>query len=1042
MEHEVLHTKTVKSTVHDAISLRGVVTGLGLATAALVAAAPYLGAGFPRTNDALTHLYRAVALDRVFSPGHMWPRWLPDLVMGFGYPVTSFFPALSHILVELLHLVGISFTVAYRGVVGVHFVLSAWFTYLLATDESGWAGGWVAALAYVYSPYVLYDAHVRGSLPEGLALAFLPLLLLAMKQSVMAGLVWIPLVSIAFSATFLSHHGIAFQSVIVIGMWLVWLRSGRRWLSLWRPVAGLFLGVLLTAFFWLPTLAEMQYIQGQSAIAAAVSYRDNFLDLSEMVQTPRLPADPTLLNPPVVRSLPLVALGLSLCLLCIRWRRLGQEVRHSAAFWLVMVVICTLLIMPVAAPIWDVLPLLKLTIFPWRLLGPASLAAALCLGAAFSEVTRALRTLALVVCVMLLLLLGGVFWLYPPREEVPESPDVADLVAFEQPPFLIGTTTYGEFLPRWVTELPAGTELQTQLATGVNPDRLLVPDGMEVNWIGGSALHSVYVIIADAPFAASYQQFYFPGWRVWLDGVPLAIRPSDPAGLIEFDVPAGEHQLEIRFASTWSRILGISLSCFGVAILLLMIVQSLRKWKTWSGSGEMRHRALPIGWVVLLVSVVLGTKLFLDRVETPLRRGTRGPDGTELAQYSAMSDFAGELLLLGYDLPRNSLSASDDIAVTLYWEALHPIGVVYDRVVQVVDDSEFVWSAGELSRPPDWRWAPGTDRWSVDEYVMDPFVVHLLDGTPPGEYAIRVSLVRHDTHQTVTEQKLVRVTVTEPATGDRIIEGNLVELDPVERENDALRLLATGTDRRQAAPGDPIRVTILWQVKGYGTTGLSNEVIVELVSADDHIVWSTMSPIASQYVAADWQADARLRTEAVFRLPAHLSDGEYVWRARLGPDSVWVIGMIDIHNPERLWEPPMLDIEVNASFGGIAVLLGANIEQAIWTTEPPATHRVTLVWQSAAESEMSYRVFLHLRDAQGAVVSQSDGEPAGWTRPTTGWLPGEVILDERILQLPADLSPGSYTLYCGLYDADSGRRLVTVDGANEVVLGSAVIGSD
>ncbi|MCJ7737237.1 MAG: hypothetical protein MUQ10_07990, partial [Anaerolineae bacterium] len=789
-------------------SLRLAVTGIGLALAALPAASPYLSRGLPRTNDALFHLYRALALDRVFSQGHIWPRWLPDLVMGLGYPVANFFPALSHILVELLHLVGMPLTVAYRGVVCLHFGLSAWCTYLLAKDESGPVGGWVAALAYVYSPYVLYDAHVRGGLPAGLALAFLPLLLLAMKKSVTAGTTWIPLLSIAFTATFLSHPGIAFQSMVVIGLWLVWLGSGHRWPDLWRPVAGLAIGVLLTAFFWLPTLAELQYIWGQSAISIFVSYRDSFLRLGEMLQFPRLPADPALLNPPVVRSLPLVALGLSLVLLSTRWWRLRHETRCRAAFWLVVVVICTLLIMPVTAPIWYVLPLLKLTLFPWRLLGPASLAAALLLGAVFSEVTLQSRTLVLVAGVTLALLLGGVPWLFPPREDVPQSPVVADLVAFEQPPLLIGTTTYGEFLPRWVTELPASTDLQIQLAAGVNPDRLLVDEGTKVLWISGSALHSVYEITADERFTGTYQQFYFPGWRVWLDGVPVEIRPSDPAGLIEFDGPAGEHHLEIKFASTWPRILGTSLSGFGVAILLLVFVRPLRKSKVLSGSGETANGVLPVGWVLLLVLVVLGAKLFLDVVETPLRRATLGPDGTELAQYSAMTSFADELLLLGYDLPQNRFGASEDIAVTLYWQALRPIGVVYYRVVHVVDDSGFVWSTDETSRPPDWRWAPGTDRWATDEYVMDPFLVHLLDGTPPGEYAIRVSLVRRDTHQTVAEQILVGVTVADPARGDRAIESNLLELGPAEREDDGLRLLAAGTDRTQAAPGDPMRVTL------------------------------------------------------------------------------------------------------------------------------------------------------------------------------------------------------------------------------------------
>jgi len=95
---------------------------------------------------------------------------------------------------------------------------------------------------------------------------------------------------------------------------------------------------------------------------------------------------------------------------------------------------------------------------------------------------------------------------------------------------------------------------------------------------------------------------------------------------------------------------------------------------------------------------------------------------------------------------------------------------------------------------------------------------------------------------------------------------------------------------------------------------------------------------------------------------------------------------------------------------------------------------VTLVWRAEAEMERSYHVFLHLRGPGGEMVAQSDGVPAGWTRPTTGWLPGEVVVDERVLALPAALPAGVYTLSAGLYDPDSGQRLTAPDGTDALPL--------
>jgi len=76
-----------------------------------------------------------------------------------------------------------------------------------------------------------------------------------------------------------------------------------------------------------------------------------------------------------------------------------------------------------------------------------------------------------------------------------------------------------------------------------------------------------------------------------------------------------------------------------------------------------------------------------------------------------------------------------------------------------------------------------------------------------------------------------------------------------------------------------------------------------------------------------------------------------------------------------------------------------------------------------------YHVFLHLLGPDGRIVAQSDGIPANWTRPTTGRLPGEYIVDPRVLTLPPDAMPGTHTLQTGLYLPGDGR-LITPDVGN------------
>jgi hypothetical protein len=83
----------------------------------------------------------------------------------------------------------------------------------------------------------------------------------------------------------------------------------------------------------------------------------------------------------------------------------------------------------------------------------------------------------------------------------------------------------------------------------------------------------------------------------------------------------------------------------------------------------------------------------------------------------------------------------------------------------------------------------------------------------------------------------------------------------------------------------------------------------------------------------------------------------------------------------------------------------------------------------------SYHVFLHLLDEAGLLISQSDGVPAGWARPTTGWLSGEYVTDVRVLQVPSDLSSRTVTLSAGMY-IPAEQRLLTPDGSDSIQLTS------
>ncbi len=91
---------------------------------------------------------------------------------------------------------------------------------------------------------------------------------------------------------------------------------------------------------------------------------------------------------------------------------------------------------------------------------------------------------------------------------------------------------------------------------------------------------------------------------------------------------------------------------------------------------------------------------------------------------------------------------------------------------------------------------------------------------------------------------------------------------------------------------------------------------------------------------------------------------------------------------------------------------------------------LTLFWQAGGPARRPYTVFNHLLDENGALVAQQDNWPVDGSWPPTCWHAGDIIVDSYTIALPEDLQSGPYHLFTGLYDAQTGERLLISDGTD------------
>ncbi|MBM4419049.1 MAG: DUF2142 domain-containing protein [Chloroflexi bacterium] len=116
-----------------------------------------------------------------------------------------------------------------------------------------------------------------------------------------------------------------------------------------------------------------------------------------------------------------------------------------------------------------------------------------------------------------------------------------------------------------------------------------------------------------------------------------------------------------------------------------------------------------------------------------------------------------------------------------------------------------------------------------------------------------------------------------------------------------------------------------------------------------------------------------------------------------------------------------------------SVRIGEAFELAAYEIEvAPTRDRATirLFWRARQVPDLDYSAFLHLVDGTGRLVAQRDRAP-GVDRdyPPTSWAVGDIVRDERVIELPADFPTGGFHWRLGLYDWRTGVRLPVLDGS-------------
>ncbi|MCP4539324.1 MAG: hypothetical protein GY832_19485 [Chloroflexi bacterium] len=248
---------------------------------------------------------------------------------------------------------------------------------------------------------------------------------------------------------------------------------------------------------------------------------------------------------------------------------------------------------------------------------------------------------------------------------------------------------------------------------------------------------------------------------------------------------------------------------------------------------------------------------------------------------------------------------------------------------------------------------------------------------------------------------------------------------------DGLQLLGAELDRSALGPGQSLFVTLHWQATRSPLPDLHPQ--LALVQAGQEVSVVESAPALGRYPTSRWQDGETVVEHRRLVVPLTAADGPADVTLAVG-DQQLVLGQVEIDAQEHTFTPPPIIYPLDVHLGQIARLLGYDLpSHAIEGLSAAEPITLTLYWQAlAGTTDTNYTVFTHILAADGHLVGGHDGLPRGGTRPTLGWIPDEIVIDQHIMTLREPYT-GPTRIEVGLYDPITMER-VTISGGETFIL--------
>jgi hypothetical protein len=522
---------------------------------------PLLFLGNPSGHDFEFHLNNWIEVLGQWKQGIVYPRWAALAQWGYGDARFIFYPPMSWTVGAALGAI-----LPWKAVPGAYvwlaLTLSGCSMFLLAREWLNYRDAVYAAAVYAANPYYIVTVYWRSAFAELLAGALLPLLVLYVVRVEKEGRKAIVPLAVIVAGAWLTNIPAAIMVTYSLGLLFAMLAL-QRWSPrvLWHGASAVLLGVALAAFYIVPAVYEQRWVNIAQVLSPGVRPQDNFL----FTRTGAADHDRFNLLISLVALAEIIVFSAS-TFLSQKWKSPSEDKRAKSNFRNALVVwtgVAVLLMFRFTFRAWVSLPELRFVQFPWRWLLCVNAAMALLLAATWKR--RRWRSL-FYLAPFLVVAFG---WHNIPAPSWVDAADIAEIVDHQRSGH--GYRDVDEYVP-------AGGDVY-EIKQDAPPVALendgLVPSTVRQSSIQRwSAESRVLEVHADQPETLMLRLFYYPAWRVEVNGRLTAAQMEPTTGQMMIPIPAGENHVSITFTRTWDRTAGGIVSLGALLTLLLPALRS------------------------------------------------------------------------------------------------------------------------------------------------------------------------------------------------------------------------------------------------------------------------------------------------------------------------------------------------------------------------------------------------------------------------------------------------------------------------------------